>query len=114
MNSVPVDLAIACFRIVQEALTNVVRHAGAQHVSIKLCQREDVLELVILDDGVGFDVKRTFEKAAGSGRLGLLGMRERVQILGGSLEVDSQPDRGTRIRVSVSLAGAAVEAERGA
>jgi PAS domain S-box-containing protein len=114
LNSVPVDLAIACFRIVQEALTNVVRHARAQHVSIELCQREDVLELAILDDGVGFDVNRTFEEAAGRGRLGLLGMRERVQILGGSLEVDSQPDRGTRIRVSVPLAGAAGEAERGA
>jgi PAS domain S-box-containing protein len=113
LNAVAGDLAIACVRIVQEALTNVVRHARAQHVSIELCQREDVLELVIVDDGVGFDVKRTSEQAAGSGRLGLLGMRERVQILGGSLEVHSQPDRGTRIRVSVPLARAAVGAERG-
>jgi PAS domain S-box-containing protein len=113
LNAVPGDLAIACLRIVQEALTNVVRHARAQQVSIELCQGEDVLELVILDDGVGFDVNRTFEQAAGSGRLGLLGMRERVQILGGSLEVHSQPGRGTRIRVSVPLAGAAVGADRG-
>jgi len=113
LNAVPGDLAIACVRIVQEALTNVVRHARAQHVSIELCQREEVLEFEILDDGVGFDVKGTFEEAAGSGRLGLLGMRERVQIIGGSLEVHSQPDRGTRIRVSVPLAEAAVSAERG-
>jgi two-component system sensor histidine kinase UhpB len=113
LNGVPGDLAIACFRIVQEALTNIVRHARARHVSIELCQGENVLELVILDDGVGFDVERTFEQAAGSGRLGLLGMRERVQIIGGSLEVHSQPDRGTRIRVSVPLAEAAVSAERG-
>jgi two-component system sensor histidine kinase UhpB len=114
LNAVPDDLAIACFRVVQEALTNVVRHARAQHVSIELCQREEVLEFEILDDGVGFDVKGTFEEAAGSGRLGLLGMRERVQILAGSLEVDSQPDRGTRIRVSVPLAGTAARAEGGA
>src|SRR5580704_16996910 len=113
LNGVPDDLANACFRIVQEALTNIVRHARARHVSIELCQGENVLELVILDDGVGFDVERTFEQAAGSGRLGLLGMRERVQIIGGSLEVHSQPDRGTRIRVSVPLAEAAVSAERG-
>jgi PAS domain S-box-containing protein len=113
LNAVPGDLAIACVRIVQEALTNVVRHARARHVSIELSQREEELELVIRDDGVGFDVTRTFEEAAASGRLGLLGMRERVQILAGSLDIDSRPDRGTRIRVTVPLAATAAEFERG-
>jgi PAS domain S-box-containing protein len=97
------DVAIGCFRVAQEALTNVVRHARAQHVWIELHQREGSLELVVRDDGVGFDVTKTIERAASGGNLGLLGMRERVEILGGSLEIDSQSGRGTRIRISLPL-----------
>jgi PAS domain S-box-containing protein len=103
LNDVSGDLAIACFRVVQEALTNVVRHARAQHVWIELNQREGSVELVVRDDGVGFDVTTTIERAASGGNLGLLGMRERVEILGGSLEIDSQSGQGTRIRISLPL-----------
>lgn len=99
------DLAIACFRVVQEALTNVVRHARAEHVWIELNQHEGSLELVVRDDGVGFEVTRTIERAASGGNLGLLGMRERVEILGGSLEIDSRSGQGTRIRISLPLSG---------
>jgi two-component system sensor histidine kinase UhpB len=77
----PPDLSIACFRVVQEALTNVVRHAAARHVWIELSHNENALELVIRDDGVGFDVVATQEQVARRGRLGLLGMAERVQLL---------------------------------
>jgi signal transduction histidine kinase len=101
LNDVPSDLAIACFRAVQEALTNVTRHARAQHVWIEMNQTELALELAVRDDGVGFDVAKTLDDAAGCGHLGLLGMKERVQILGGDIEVDSQPGRGTRIRISL-------------
>jgi PAS domain S-box-containing protein len=100
LNDVPAELATACFRVVQEALTNVIRHARAQHVWIELSQTEDVLDLAVRDDGVGFDVARTLEQAPGCGHLGLLGMRERVQILGGDIEIDSELGHGTRIRVS--------------
>jgi PAS domain S-box-containing protein len=94
------EMAIACFRVVQEALTNVVRHAAARHFWIELSQSESVLELVVRDDGVGFDVAATQEQAARRGRLGLLGMAERVHPLGGTLQVESEPGRGTRIRAS--------------
>jgi PAS domain S-box-containing protein len=104
LNDVPSDLEIACFRAAQEALTNVVRHARAQHVWIELNQTNDALELLIRDDGAGFDVTRTLDRAASSGHLGLLGMKERVQILGGNLEVDSEPGHGTGIRISLPLA----------
>jgi two-component system sensor histidine kinase UhpB len=97
------DLAIACFRVVQEALTNVVRHARARHVWIELSQREGLVELVVRDDGVGFDVTRTLERAASGGNLGLLGMRERVEILGGNLEIDSREGEGTRICIALPL-----------
>jgi glucose-6-phosphate-specific signal transduction histidine kinase len=86
-----------------EALTNVLRHAQARHAWIELSRGESVLELVVRDDGVGFDVAATHKQAAQPGRLGLLGMRERVQILRGSLEVQSEPGRGTRIRASFPL-----------
>jgi two-component system sensor histidine kinase UhpB len=97
------DLAIACFRVAQEALTNVVRHAAARHVWIELSQSESALELVVRDDGVGFDVVAPQEQAARHGRLGLWGMRERVEILGGILQVESKPGRGTRTRASFPL-----------
>lgn len=113
LNEVTGEPAIACFRVAQEALTNVLKHARAQHVWIELSQRERALELVVRDDGVGFDVTHTLEEAAARGHLGLLGMKERVQILGGSLEVDSKPARGTRLRISLPLLEQAV-AERAA
>jgi two-component system sensor histidine kinase UhpB len=97
------QLAIACFRAVQEALTNVVRHAAAQHVWIELSQSEDLLELVVRDDGVGFDVPSTQEQSARRGSLGLLGMAERVHLLGGTLEVESERGHGTRIRATFPL-----------
>jgi PAS domain S-box-containing protein len=107
---VPGDLAIACFRVAQEALTNVLRHAGAQHVWIELSQSDGILELVVRDDGVGFDVTTTCERAASHGHLGLLGMKERVEILGGHLEVDSKPGLGTRISIFLPSAEAVPEA----
>jgi PAS domain S-box-containing protein len=103
------ELAIACFRVVQEALTNVVRHAAARHVWIEVSQSDSVLELVVRDDGMGFDVAATQEQAARRGRLGLLGMAERVHLLGGSLDVESEPGRGTRIRAAFSLSEAPEE-----
>ena len=94
------DRAVACFRVAQEALTNVVKHAQARHAWIEVGEHEGRLELVVGDDGAGFDVASTLEQAAARGQLGLLGMRERVQILGGDLRIESQPGRGTHVQVS--------------
>jgi signal transduction histidine kinase len=97
------DPASACFRVVQEALTNVVRHAHARHVWIELSQREGCVELVVRDDGVGFDVTKTLQRAASGGNLGLLGMRERVEILNGHLKIESRVGEGTRICIALPL-----------
>jgi PAS domain S-box-containing protein len=97
------EVAIACFRVAQEALTNVMRHAGARQVSLTLNQTESEVELTVRDDGAGFDVQRTLREAGGRARLGLLGMKERVEILRGRLELDSRPGGGTRVRISLPV-----------
>jgi PAS domain S-box-containing protein len=114
VDEVPADLAIACFRVTQEALTNVVRHSRARHVWIELHRRAGRLELLIRDDGVGFDVGTVLERAAARGSVGLLGMKERVQILGGDLHVESAPGRGTSIHVSVPVTSPATVAAEAA
>jgi signal transduction histidine kinase len=84
-------LATTVFRIVQEALTNVARHAGASEVSVQIDETGDGIRLSMQDNGRGFSGasdKKTF---------GLLGMRERIAMLGGRLEIDSRPGQGTRI-----------------
>jgi PAS domain S-box-containing protein len=90
------ELETACFRIVQEALTNVARHAEAQTVSIRIRTVNEETSISIKDDGIGFDV------SDGNGatviRLGLRGMEERALALGGKLEIKSAPARGTEIR----------------
>jgi signal transduction histidine kinase len=91
--------AIGLFRILQEALTNVMRHANAQTVSLRLEQQGDVLRLSISDDGQGFVVQQGRQGPS----FGLVGMQERVQMLGGTLLLESQPGEGTSIHVSVPL-----------
>ena len=91
------DLETALYRIAQEALTNAVRHSGAKHISLVAERREGQILLVVEDDGRGFDVK----DASQSGRLGLLGIRERAEMFGGHLLVESSPGSGTTLVVEV-------------
>jgi PAS domain S-box-containing protein len=93
------ELETACFRIVQEALTNVVRHANAKNISIHLRQLDHKILLSIKDDGIGFD-ERAANGGASATHLGLRGMKERALALSGTLEIDSAPARGTEIRAS--------------
>jgi PAS domain S-box-containing protein len=97
------DLEIVCFRIVQEALTNVVRHAQAERIKVGLEQHDSCLHLRIQDDGVGFDVQEALHQAAGGTSLGLLSMQERVALLGGEMRIDSAPGRGTEIEVQLPI-----------
>jgi signal transduction histidine kinase len=90
-------LATALFRIVQEALTNVVRHAGAKTIRTHLIRAGDRLELEVRDDGCGISDERLSDPRS----FGLIGMRERVNSWGGELEIIGQPGRGTTVRVVV-------------
>ncbi len=98
------EVETAAFRIAQEALTNVARHALAKHVSIGLRVAGEVLELDIRDDGTGFDVERAWQRANAGASLGLLGMRERASLAGGLLEIESEPGKGTWVRVRLPAA----------
>jgi PAS domain S-box-containing protein len=91
------ETSTALFRILQEALTNVARHANASHVSVKLDREGETLRLDVRDDGKGV----TPERADGAHSLGLLGLRERARRLGGSATVAGEPGRGTLVSVSV-------------
>jgi PAS domain S-box-containing protein len=103
VSALPNDVAITGFRVVQEALTNVLRHSGAQHVRIELAQLDGSLRISVEDDGAGFDVAATRAQAAARGHLGLIGMKERVDILRGDLEIASTVGSGTRVSASVPL-----------
>jgi signal transduction histidine kinase len=89
----PAELETAVYRVVQEALTNVLRHAKAQHVGVLLERRDGRVVAIVEDDGLGFDVA----EAQRCGRLGLVGMRERAEMLGGTLTIESAPGEGTTV-----------------
>lgn len=96
----PAEIETTLYRIVQEALTNVIRHAHASRVDVVLERRDGSLLVIVEDDGIGFDA----DLARESGHLGLLGMEERTEMLGGTLTVESQPGRGTTLFVEVPYA----------
>jgi signal transduction histidine kinase len=97
----PGDSAINVFRIVQEAVTNVVRHAAASKVAVAIAARPRDVEIVITDDGIGFVQEATSSGEAASGGFGLLGIAERATLSGGSCAIESAPGRGTTIRVTL-------------
>jgi two-component system sensor histidine kinase UhpB len=86
-----------CFRVAQEALTNVVRHAKAKAVSVELRKEAGQLHLRVHDDGIGFDVGTVREQAVRGASMGLLSMEERAALAGGGLELKSAPKRGTDV-----------------
>jgi signal transduction histidine kinase len=104
----PPGLDLAAYRVVQEALTNVLRHAPAATTAVRIAYRVDDLLLEVTDDGAALTARESGGER-GSGR-GLLGLRERVAIYGGSLEAGPQPDGGWRVRATIPLAALAVPA----
>jgi signal transduction histidine kinase len=91
------EMESSIYRIVQESLTNVVRHANAQHVDVILEWQSDKIMIIVEDDGVGIDMQKVRE----TGHLGLIGMQERAEMLGGKLLVDSTPQVGTTLVVEI-------------
>lgn len=96
--ALPPVVAVGLFRVAQEALTNVVKHASADSALVGLTYRPDRVELEVVDDGVGFD-----SPGADRPSWGLIGIQERVSLMGGKFELESERDQGTRVRVSVPV-----------
>lgn len=105
-------LETACFRIMQEGVTNILRHAGAKRISVRLERTGNDLMLVIGDDGVGFDVDAVRAAETAPATWGLTAMEERAQAVGGSLTIDSAPRLGTQICASFPLALEKVQVEQ--
>jgi signal transduction histidine kinase len=97
------DLAIACFRVVQESVTNVLRHAAARHIRVRIVREADRISLSIQDDGRGFE-PTTLDTAAAAGHLGVVGMRERVRARDGSFRLTSTPGAGTSVEIELPVA----------
>ena len=95
------DVELAVFRILQESLNNVRRHAGATHVQVAVEFEQAYLRVTVSDDGCGFDVAGQLNDVTSTGKLGLMGMRERAHLLGGQLTIESQHGLGTVITAEV-------------
>jgi signal transduction histidine kinase len=95
--ALPDEVTICFYRVLQEALTNVAKHAHANHVLVALRCNANTLSLSVEDDGQGFDAQTAVSVSRQPQSIGLMGMRERLELLGGRLEIKSQPGQGTRL-----------------
>jgi len=102
-NRYPLDkwTELVLFRITQEALNNIVRHAHAKHVEVSLRFEDMGLRLLVMDDGIGFDESKVFSSVEENKSLGLLGMHERARLIGADLRISSTPGNGTTVEVYV-------------
>jgi signal transduction histidine kinase len=99
-NRPPASVELAGFRVTQEAVSNVIRHAGADSLRVELKRIDNMLHVVVQDNGEGFDVDEAFLRAAQETSMGILSMRERVMLLNGAFTIRSQPGEGTRVEAS--------------
>ncbi|MEM8532513.1 MAG: ATP-binding protein [Chloroflexota bacterium] len=95
------DAAICIYRVLQEALSNIQKHAHANYIEIWLTIRDDMVELIVEDNGHGFDVPSNLNHLLQHAHFGLLGVQERLHLLHGTLQVQSQPNHGTRLHAHI-------------
>ena len=99
----PSEIETVLFRINQEALTNIAKHATAAHITVTLAFQPSQVRLLVEDDGRGFDPEQVLQRTNPGSGWGLLGMKERASLIGGQVEIDSTPGKGTRITTAVPL-----------
>ena len=97
------EIETTFYRTVQEALNNVVKHADANCVSVVLERTDNQAQVIVEDDGCGFDPDAKLSQPNGNGKLGLYGMRERLALMGGSLAIESTPGSGTTVFARIPL-----------
>lgn len=91
----------AIFRLVQEAFSNVLKHANASHVHVEFSFLKDKVKIIIKDNGSGFDVDRMENTISNGTHFGLMGMRERVELLEGGVEIQSSKEAGTKLTIII-------------
>jgi two-component system sensor histidine kinase UhpB len=101
----PPEIESVCYRIAQEALNNATRHARANHITFRIERNDELIRMVVSDDGIGFDMATERRKAIRAGSLGLISMEERAQLAGGRLDVRTVPGDGTTVEVMFALDG---------
>lgn len=106
-SALPPETETVVFRLVQEAMTNILRHAKARHVRVQVEKSGEEAVVTVHDDGVGFDAAHALARASGGGSFGLLGMRERAELAGGVLEFRSRPGEGTTVTAVLPVKRAA-------
>jgi PAS domain S-box-containing protein len=104
------EIETALYRIAQEALNNIAKHAQATHVAVVLERRADQVSLIIEDDGVGFDLEQVL--GTDDKGVGLIGMRERAALVGGTIEIESQPNVGATVVVRITTSPASLTGEK--
>jgi signal transduction histidine kinase len=97
--SIPVEVALCLYRITQECLNNVAKHSGAREAAVTIKKREGDIFLSITDNGTGFDPGQVADQKG----IGIVGIRERVRLVGGTVSIVSQPEHGTQIEVRVPV-----------
>jgi signal transduction histidine kinase len=100
LRSLPGDVAMNVYRVAQEALSNVARHAAAQHVTLAVCDDQPGITLRLQDDGRGFVLPASSRELVAQGHYGLVGIQERVDLIDGQLRLDTAPGRGTTLHVT--------------
>lgn len=103
---------MTCFRVIQEALTNIVRHSEAKNVFITLKAQPSRVVIEVADDGIGFNPERAIQNAGQDSGFGLLGIRERIEQMEGTLEMESSPGEGAELRITIPLGSSSSEAEQ--
>jgi signal transduction histidine kinase len=97
------DICATVFRCVRELLTNIVKHAEAHKVKVSVHKVDGSIKVCVEDDGIGFDPEEARYRAARTGNFGLFSIREQLEYLGNSIDIESEPGSGTRITITVSL-----------
>jgi signal transduction histidine kinase len=97
----PPQMETAFYRIIQEALNNIAKHAGASRVDISLQWRDSIISVSITDNGRGFDLDKVLGPESLERSLGIIGMQERISLLGGKIDIQSRPDSGTYLYIEV-------------
>ncbi len=100
LRSLPGDVAVNVYRVVQEALSNVARHAAAQHVTLAVCDGQQSITLRVQDDGRGFTLPHSSRELIAQGHYGLVGIQERVDLIDGQLRLETAPGRGTTLHIT--------------